>query len=77
MTLTLVDRSITYPYGGLDDVLVIVSVLLFLEDFVILEMPKDSETPLFIGSSFLEIDELILRFYKEKVVFNVFEAMKH
>lgn len=46
MTLTLADRSIIYPYGVLEDVLVKVDGLLFPTDFVVLDMPEYSETPL-------------------------------
>lgn len=63
----------TYPYGVLEDVLVRVDGLLFPVDFVILDMPEDSETPLILGRLFLETDkalidvelsELTLRFNK-------------
>lgn len=86
MTLTLPDRFITYPNGVLEDILVKVNDLLFPTDFIILDMPEDVETPLLLGKSFLAIGralidtekgELILRFNKEHVVFNVFKAMKH
>lgn len=69
--LTLVDRSIMYQYGVLEDVFVRVDGLLFPTDFVILEMPKDSETPLHLRRPFLAtskalidvaLGELILRF---------------
>ncbi|XP_050897349.1 uncharacterized protein LOC127104192 [Lathyrus oleraceus] len=72
MTLTLADRSITYPYGVLEDVLVRVDDF-FPVDFVILDMPKDIETPLLLGRSLLatrralidvKIGELILKFNK-------------
>lgn len=52
---------------------------------MILDMPKDSETPLLLERPFLvtvralidvKLSELILRFNKEKFVFNVFEANK-
>lgn len=45
MTLTLGDRSVTYPYGVLEEVWVRVDDLLFPADFVILDMPEDDETP--------------------------------
>lgn len=53
MTLTLFDRSIKYPYGVLEDILFRVDGLLFPADFVILDMPKDAETPLILGKTFL------------------------
>ncbi|XP_045798028.1 uncharacterized protein LOC123892270 [Trifolium pratense] len=86
MTLTLADRSITYPYGVLEDVLVKVNDLFFPADFVILDMNEDSEIPLLLGRPFLatgralidvELGELLLRFQNEQVTFNVFESMRH
>ncbi|CAJ2666075.1 unnamed protein product [Trifolium pratense] len=86
MTLTLADRSITYPYGVLQDVLVKVNDLFFPADFVILDMNEDSEVPLLLGRPFLatgralidvELGELMLRFQNEQVTFNVFESMRH
>ena len=86
MTLTLVDRSISYPFGVLEDVLVKVNELVFPADFVILDMVEDEEMPLILGRPFLatglalidvEMGELMLRFHDEQVVFNIFEAMKH
>jgi len=86
MTLTLADRSISYPYGVLEDVLVKVNDLVFPADFVILNMAKDEEMPLLLGRPFLatdmalidvEMGELMLRFENEQVIFNIFEAMKH
>jgi len=86
MTLTLADRSISYPYGVLEDVLVKVNDLLFPVDFVILDMEEDEELPLLLGRPFLatgralidvDMGELMLRFQDEQVVFNIYEAMKH
>lgn len=86
MILTLVGISITFPYDFLEYVLVIVDDLLFPADFVILDMEEDSEIylplgryVLAIGKALIDADmgELILWFNNEKVVFNVFEDMKH
>lgn len=58
-----------------------VDELVFPADFVILDMDKDSKTPLVLRRPFLatgkafinvEMGELILRFNNEDVVFNVF-----
>lgn len=60
--------------------------LLFLVEFVILDMVGDVETSLLLGRPFLatgkalidvERGELILRFNTEQVTLNMFEAMKH
>lgn len=60
MTLTLVNRSSTYPYIVLEDVLVNVDDLVFPANFFILDMPKDAETPLFLGSPFLVTDKALI-----------------
>lgn len=86
MTLTLANQSIMYPYGILEDELVMVDILTLPSDFVILYMPKDTKILLIHGSSFMEtiialiyveLCELSSRFNKEQVVFNVFDAIKH
>lgn len=78
MDLTLVDHSITYAYEVLEDVLVRVDGLLFIVDFLILDMHEDLETVLLFRRPFLETDKapidvalglLILRFNEKKVVF--------
>jgi hypothetical protein len=42
MTLTLADHSITFSYGVLQDVLIKVNDLLFLVNFVNMDMKEDS-----------------------------------
>jgi len=46
MTLQFVDRSIKCPYGFLEDVLVKVNKFIFLANFVVMDMEKDSKVPL-------------------------------
>jgi len=53
MTLTLADRSISYPFGVLEDVLVKVNELVFPAYFVILDMVEDEDMPLILGRPFL------------------------
>lgn len=86
MSLQLTDRSIKYPYGILEDVLVKIDKFIFPADFVILDMEEDVEIPLILGGPFLAtgralIDvqqgQLRLRVQDEEVIFNVFEAMHH
>ncbi|XP_027338038.1 uncharacterized protein LOC113851969 [Abrus precatorius] len=86
ITLQLADRSYTYPYGVVEDLLVKVDKFIFPADFVILDMEVDADIPLILGRPFLAtgralIDvqkgELMLRVQEEKVIFNVFEAIKH
>ncbi|XP_022843128.1 uncharacterized protein LOC111366647 [Olea europaea var. sylvestris] len=45
MTLQLADRSLTYPQGIIEDVLVKVNKFIFPADFVVLDMEEDQEIP--------------------------------
>ncbi|XP_073307153.1 uncharacterized protein [Primulina huaijiensis] len=85
ITLQLADRSLTYPRGIVEDVLVKVEKFIFPIDFVILDMEEDRDTPLIFGRPFLAtgralIDvhkgELTLRVGGETVIFNIYHAMK-
>ena len=49
ISLQLVDRSIKYPHGIIEDVLVKVDKFIFPTDFVVLDMEEDQEVPLIIG----------------------------
>ncbi|KAL0416226.1 UNVERIFIED_CONTAM: hypothetical protein Slati_3454500 [Sesamum latifolium] len=86
VTLQLADRSIKYPRGIIEDVLVKVGKFVIPVDFVVLDMEEDANTPLILGRPFLAtgkalIDvqkgQLTLRINDEEVVFNVFKAIKH
>ena len=53
VSLQLADRSITYPKGILEDILVKVDKFIFLVDFIVLDMEEDLEVPLILGRPFL------------------------
>ncbi|PIN14790.1 DNA-directed DNA polymerase [Handroanthus impetiginosus] len=85
ITLQLADRSLTYPKGVIEDILVKVDKFIFLADFVVLDMEVDSEVPIILGRPFLatgrtlidvQKDELIMRVQDQQITFNVFKAMK-
>ncbi|GAU44803.1 hypothetical protein TSUD_291960 [Trifolium subterraneum] len=85
MQLSLADRSITYPHGILENILVRCAEFVFPADFVILDMEEDAEVPLLLGRPFLatgrtlidvEKGELMFRLDDEQVCFQVFEATK-
>ncbi|XP_073154074.1 uncharacterized protein [Henckelia pumila] len=85
MSLQLADRSIKYPRGIIEDVLVKVDKFIFPVDFVVLDMEEDLDIPLILGRPFLAtgkalIDvqkgELLLRVGEEKISFDVFNALK-
>ncbi|KAJ9552673.1 hypothetical protein OSB04_016718 [Centaurea solstitialis] len=86
VTLQLADRSIAYPKGKIEDVLVKVDKFIFSADFVILDYEADRETPIILGRPFLAtgrtlIDvqkgELTMRVHDQEVTFNVFKSLKY
>nr|KYP58627.1 Retrovirus-related Pol polyprotein from transposon opus [Cajanus cajan] len=86
ITLQLADRSVTCPYGVVEDVLVKVDKFIFPANFVVLDMEEDAKVPIILGRPFLAtgralIDvqqgELMLRVANEKVTFSINEALKH
>ncbi|XP_075475256.1 uncharacterized protein LOC142505999 [Primulina tabacum] len=86
MSLQLADRSVKYPRGLIEDVLVKVDKFIFPVDFVVLDMEEDIEMPLILGRPFLatgkaliDVQEgkLRLRVGEEEITFDVFNALKH
>ena len=86
MKLQLVDRSMKYPYGVAEDVLVKVDKFMFLVDFVVMDIEEDTEVPLILGRPFMKTAKVIIdvddgklkaRVQDDEVNFNVFEAMQH
>lgn len=81
----MADRSITYPRGIVENVLVKVDKFIFPVDLVVLDMEEDLNIPLIPGRSFLAtgaamIDvqngELTLWVNNKKFTFSIAEAMK-
>ena len=86
MSIQLVDRTVKYPRGIIEDVLVKVGEFIFPVDFIIMDMEKDFEIPLILGRPFLataralidvEEGKLILRVGEEQVIFRMSKALKH
>ena len=85
LSLLMVDRSLTFPQGIIEDVLVKVDIFIFPVDFVILYMEEDKGAPLILGRQFLAtrqalIDvkdgELTLRVGDDQVKFNLYQNLK-
>ena len=81
----MADRSLSHPYGVVEDVLVKVGKFIFPVDFIILDMEEDEKIPIIMGHPFLDtgralIDvqkgELMLRVDKEEAVFAVFSPIE-
>ncbi|XP_038894636.1 uncharacterized protein LOC120083133 [Benincasa hispida] len=85
VTIQIADRTIKYPEGKIEDVLVKVDNLIFLADFIILDYGADREVPIIFGCPFLTtrkvlIDvhkgELTMRVDNKEVKFNVLNTLK-
>ncbi|XP_076958867.1 uncharacterized protein LOC143634747 [Bidens hawaiensis] len=86
MSIQLVDRSVKYPRGIVENMLVKIDKFVFPVDFVILDMDEDKSVLLILGRSFLAtaralIDvctgKIILRVEDEEVTFDIGRSMKH
>ncbi|KAI3678549.1 hypothetical protein L6452_37845 [Arctium lappa] len=86
VTLQLADKTIAYPKGKIEDVLVQVDKFIFPTDFIILGFEADKDIPILLGRPFLAtgrtlIDvqkgELTMRLQDQKVTFNVFNSLKY
>ncbi|XP_047180403.1 uncharacterized protein LOC124847056 [Vigna umbellata] len=86
MTLQLADRSMKYPYGVAEDVLVKVDKFMFPVDFVVMDIEEDVEVPIILGRPFMKTAKVIIdvddgklkvRVQDDEVNFNVFEAIQH
>ncbi|GKE47472.1 reverse transcriptase [Tanacetum coccineum] len=85
MSIQLANRSIKYPIGVCDNLLVKVSKFIFPNDFVVLEMDEDELVPAILGWPFLVTTravigvhegKLSLRVGSETVTFNIKKSMK-
>ncbi|XP_061344598.1 uncharacterized protein LOC133290247, partial [Gastrolobium bilobum] len=84
VTLQLADRSITYPEGNIENVLVKVDKFIFPADFIVLDFEADREVPLLLDRPFLatgrtlidvEKRALTMRVNNEQITFNVLNAL--
>ncbi|XP_057772985.1 uncharacterized protein LOC130992391 [Salvia miltiorrhiza] len=83
MRLQMADRSVTYPRGIVENVLVKVGDFILPTDFVVLDIEDDNKIPLILGRPFLgtgralidvEKGELTLRVHNESQTFYVYES---
>ncbi|GJR88730.1 DNA-directed DNA polymerase [Tanacetum coccineum] len=71
MSLELVDRSIQYPRGIIENVLIKVDKFVLLIDFVILDMPEDSRVPIILGRPFLATAQAMIDVFNKKITLRV------
>ncbi|XP_006593068.1 uncharacterized protein [Glycine max] len=86
MMLQLADRSITRPYGVIEDIIVKVRQFTFLMDFVIMNIEENYDIPLILGHPFMLTTKCVMDMGNgnlemsvedQKATFNLFEAIKH
>ncbi|XP_073138371.1 uncharacterized protein [Henckelia pumila] len=85
ISLKFADRSIKYPRGIVENVLVKIDKFIYPVDFVVLDMDEDYEVPIILGHHFLAISralidvekgELVLRMNDEQVVFSMLQSVR-
>ncbi|KAL8462936.1 hypothetical protein ACS0TY_033810 [Phlomoides rotata] len=71
VNLQLINRSMAYPEGIIEDVLIKVDKFIFPVDFVVLEMKEDESVPLIFGRPFLATGGAVIDVKKGELVLNV------
>ncbi|GJZ58198.1 putative reverse transcriptase domain-containing protein [Tanacetum coccineum] len=73
MTLELADRTVKYPIGIAENVLVGIGKFVFPVDFIILDMPEDIKVPLILERPFLPTARAKIDVFKRKITLRVRE----
>ncbi|GJX91207.1 homeodomain-like protein [Tanacetum coccineum] len=73
LTVELADRTMKYPKGIAENVLVGIGKFTFPVDFIILDMPEDIKVPLILGRLFLSTARAKIDVYKRKITLRVGE----
>ncbi|GKB46666.1 retrovirus-related pol polyprotein from transposon TNT 1-94 [Tanacetum coccineum] len=71
LTVELADRTVKYPKGIAENVLVGISKFVFPVDFIILDMPEDVKVPLILERPFLFIAHAKIDVFKRKITLRV------
>ena len=69
----MADRSIKYPKGVIEDVLVKIDKFIFPADFIVLDMDEDEKIPLILGRPFLAMGRTLIDVQQGKLVLRVEE----
>ncbi|GJY39497.1 putative reverse transcriptase domain-containing protein [Tanacetum coccineum] len=73
LTVELADRTVKYPKGIAENVLVSIGKFIFPVDFTILDMPEDIKVPLILERPFLSTACAKIDVYKRKITLRVGE----
>ncbi|GJZ48590.1 hypothetical protein Tco_0602422 [Tanacetum coccineum] len=71
LTVELADRTVKYPKGIAENVLVGIGKFVFPVDFIILNMPEDVKVPLILGRPFLSTTYAKIDVFKRKITLRV------
>ncbi|GJY47632.1 reverse transcriptase domain-containing protein [Tanacetum coccineum] len=71
MTLELANRSVTFPMGIAEDVILKVEKFNFLADFVIIDFEDYPRVPIILGRPFLRTERSLVDLYEEKITLRV------
>ena len=71
IALQMADRSLNYPRGIVEDVLLKVGKFIIPADFVVLDMMEDAEIPLILGRPFLAIGMALIDVQKGDLTLRV------
>ncbi|GJR33720.1 ribonuclease H-like domain-containing protein [Tanacetum coccineum] len=71
MSLELADRSIQYPRGIVENMLIKVDKFVLPIDFVILDMPKNLRIPIILGRPFLATARAMIDVFDKKITLRV------
>ncbi|XP_014506413.1 uncharacterized protein LOC106766177 [Vigna radiata var. radiata] len=83
MVFQMTNRSITHPYGVVEDVVIQIVKLKFPMDFVVMEMGEDVEIPPILGRPFMKTAKVVIHMKEgilklkdqdREVTFNVFDT---
>ncbi|KAI3827052.1 hypothetical protein L1987_01114 [Smallanthus sonchifolius] len=75
MSISLADRSIKYPRGIVENLLVKVGKFVFPMDFIILDMEVDDRVPLILGRTFLRTAKVMIDVFDGKLTLRVGDEM--
>ncbi|GJT18177.1 putative ribonuclease H-like domain-containing protein [Tanacetum coccineum] len=73
LTVELADRTVKYPKGIADNMLVGIGKFVFPVDFIILDMPEDVKVPLILERPFLSTAHAKIDVFKRKITLRVGE----
>ncbi|GKE25525.1 gag-pol polyprotein [Tanacetum coccineum] len=82
LTVELADRTVKYPKGIAENLVVWTGKFVFPVDFIILDMPEDVKVPLILGRPFLSTAHAKIDVFKRKITLrvgnkkNIFKSMK-